>query len=241
MHGLPARRLASTVLCAAVLTGITGPAAVAADSAGERGHATASRSAVPGAEKLLAQVRALEHTGSVLQPVVDLLKASLQNGTLPPDQARLLGEAAKKAIAEAAVAEPKPNTPATPTTPAKPATPTTPAKPAAPATPSLPPKPAASSAPALPATPAVPAAAKQGDDGNPPSARDLTDDALSSLETAVDNLLKAVTGDLDQLISSATDVVGGLVNLLTTTLLGDGLPAPSLTALPSLPSVSTTG
>jgi hypothetical protein len=57
--------------------------------------------------------------------------------------------------------------------------------------------------------------------------------------------VKAVTDGLDQLLSSANDVVSGLADLLTSTLLGDnalsttGLteasPAATPTAMPSLP------
>ncbi|MFF4038987.1 hypothetical protein [Streptomyces sp. NPDC001816] len=60
MRVLPVRRLASTTLCAALLVGIAGPAAVAADSARERTHA-GSHSAVPGADALLSQVRSLRN------------------------------------------------------------------------------------------------------------------------------------------------------------------------------------
>ncbi|MBL1105121.1 hypothetical protein JK361_11050 [Streptomyces sp. 5-8] len=74
-----------------------------------------------------------------------------------------------------------------------------------------------------------------------PSSRDLLGDALSAVQTAIDNLVKAVTDGLDQLLSSADDVVSGLVDLLTSVLGGDlptntlaGLPSPA--ALPSLPT-----
>jgi hypothetical protein len=277
MPGLPARRLASSVVCAALLAGITGTAALAADSAGEPDRA-ASRSPVPGADKLLAQVRALDNTGSVLQPVVDLLKQSLTKGRLPADQARALADAAHAAVARAA-AQAQPAGPATPTapaattpaaTPSAPATPTVaepaaatptapalPAKPSTPAAPSVPTAPATPAKPSAPVTaptaPSAPAAAKPAAAAAPaaltkhlpvhasPSARDATDDLLAALDAAVDKLVKAVTSELDQLLSSAGGVVDDLLNLLTSGLLGGALPAPSLTALPSLPSLPTTG
>ncbi|MGY5106346.1 hypothetical protein ACWC19_38380, partial [Streptomyces sp. 900105245] len=140
MRALPPRRLASTVLCAAVLVGITGPAVVAADSSREHARA-ASPAFAPAAEKLLAQVRALDHTGTVPRPVIDLLEQSLEKGKLPAAEARRLGDAAKKALAEAAahpasaVAPSATATPtasaATPTAPAASTAPTTPAEPAA--------------------------------------------------------------------------------------------------------------
>ncbi|MFG3205382.1 hypothetical protein [Streptomyces sp. NPDC048192] len=271
MPGLPARRLASSALCAALLAGITGPAALAADSAGEPDRA-ASRSPVPGADKLLAQVRALDNTGSVLQPVVDLLKESLTKGRLPADQARALADAAHAAVARAA-AQAQPAGPATPTAPAAPtpaatpsapaaptaaepaaATPTAPALPAKPSTPAAPSVPTAPATPAKPSAPVTaPAAAKPAAAAAPaaltkhlpvhasPSARDATDDLLAALDAAVDKLVKAVTSELDQLLSSAGGVVDDLLGLLTSGLLGGALPAPSLTALPSLPSLPTTG
>ncbi|MET8246325.1 hypothetical protein ABZV31_19020 [Streptomyces sp. NPDC005202] len=67
MRGLPARRIASTTLCAPLLVGITGPVAMAADSARERGHAAASHAPVPGADALLAQARSLA-TSAVRSP-----------------------------------------------------------------------------------------------------------------------------------------------------------------------------
>ncbi|MFI2758033.1 hypothetical protein ACH5A3_04015 [Streptomyces echinatus] len=311
MRDLPARRLASTVLCAAVLVGITGPAVAAADTARHQGRVPAP---VPAAakEKLLAQARALGDTNPVLSPVVELLDQSLQKGKLPADRARQLGEAAKEAVARAA-ADPKPATPtataaptttakpatptataaptttanpatptatAAPTTTAKPAKPTATAKPAAevsptapatakpaaptgtaaptatakPATPTASAAPAAPTASGVPASPAAPAssaapaaltapvAARHANVGVP-SSRDLLGDALSAVQTAIDNLVKAVTDGLDQLLSSADDVVSGLVDLLTS-VLGGGLPTNTLAELPSpaaLPSLPTTG
>ncbi|KOV58320.1 hypothetical protein [Streptomyces sp. MMG1121] len=217
MRGLHARRLASTALCAAVLVGVAGPAAVAADSAGERAPST-SQSAVPGAEKLLAQVKALNNSVSVVQPVVDLLNASLQQGKLSPEQARKLGEAARRAIAEAA----KANADSVASTTTLPSTATIPS--ASTATSTHPAEPAAPPALAAPAALVLPPAVKHADDGKPSSSRDLAGDALSSLQSAVDGLLKAVTSDLSSVLSTATGVVSGLLNLLTGTL---GLAAPA--------------
>ncbi|MFF4710139.1 hypothetical protein ACFY2V_01830 [Streptomyces eurythermus] len=124
MRVLPARRLASTVLCASVLAGLTGPVALAADAAGEHGR-TASRAFVPAAEKerLLAQAEALGRTHPELSPVADLLSRSLEAGRLPADEARRLGEAAKEAVVKAAAS--RPAQPATGTKPAAPAAPMT--------------------------------------------------------------------------------------------------------------------
>ncbi|MFJ8469447.1 hypothetical protein [Streptomyces swartbergensis] len=101
MCALPARRIASSALCAALLVGITGPVAMAADSA--RGHAHVAPDArLPGANTRLAQIAKLNW--GELTPVADLLNAVLRdsNGLLPAAEARKLGAEAKAALAEAA-------------------------------------------------------------------------------------------------------------------------------------------
>ncbi|MFJ9349696.1 hypothetical protein [Streptomyces sp. NPDC101237] len=220
MRALPARRLASTALCALLLAGITGPAAVAAGPAHERGHAR-SQAPVPGADALLAQVKSLGDLGAVLKPVTDLLDTVLaaDNGQLTPDQAGPLGDAVKAAIAQVTAAAPA----------ASPAA-------AAPSAPALPSTSALPAAPVRAAFPA-PAAAQAKGLGGAPAAKDLTGDALKALQSAVDALLKAATsGDPAQVPPAATAVVTGLVNLLAAILLGGGLPAPDLPGLPSLPA-----
>ncbi|MDN0196922.1 hypothetical protein [Streptomyces sp. S.PNR 29] len=112
MRALPARRIASSALCAALLVGITGPAAMAADSARERGHAASPDARRAGADALLGQVRTIY--GGELAPVADLLNAVLKadNGRLTAAEARRLGDAAKAALDKAA-AEQAAKTPAT--------------------------------------------------------------------------------------------------------------------------------
>ncbi|MEV4341689.1 hypothetical protein [Streptomyces sp. NPDC049590] len=211
MRDLPARRLASTVLCAAVLAGLTGPVAFAADAAGEHGR-TASRASVPASslpatakEDLLAQVRALGRAHPGLSPVVDLFGRSLEEGRLPADEARRLGEAAKEAITRTAAAQ--------------------------------------SATAVTIASPAAPVTTRQAHAGAP-VARDALDDALDALRTALDNLVKAITGaagtteaataadastatdtatatdaattdDSDQLLPVGDDLLSGLLDLLT--------------------------
>ncbi|MEY9488507.1 hypothetical protein RKD26_004301 [Streptomyces calvus] len=96
MRALPARRIALGACCAALLVGITGPTAMAADAAREHTRVVSS-------DTLLAQVGNLDAHEHDLTPVVDLLKAVLEadGGQLPPDEARRLGEAAKEALADA--------------------------------------------------------------------------------------------------------------------------------------------
>ncbi|MYS92568.1 MULTISPECIES: hypothetical protein [Streptomyces] len=100
MCALPARRIASSALCAALLVGITGPVAMAADSA--RGHAHVAPDArLPGADARLAQIDRLNW--GELTPVADLLHAVLRSdGRLPASEARKLGAEAKAALTEAA-------------------------------------------------------------------------------------------------------------------------------------------
>ncbi|MFF0464342.1 hypothetical protein [Streptomyces mexicanus] len=102
MRGLPARRIASTALCAAVLAGIGAPAALAADPAREHHRATAPRSPLPAADALLDRVEGLGDLGGRLAPVHDLLAAVLtaDYGTLTVLDAKKLGDAAKNALAQ---------------------------------------------------------------------------------------------------------------------------------------------
>ncbi|MFJ4631302.1 hypothetical protein [Streptomyces sp. NPDC088847] len=211
MRGLPARRVASSVLCATVLIGIAGPAAVAADNDSARKHVHAASSApVPNADALLAQVKSLGDAGGVLTPVTDLLTQALKadNGQLSADKAKSLGDAVTAAIAKITAAAP-----------AAPAVPAAPAAPAVPALPSL----------------------KSADDAKAKTPADLAGDALASLQKAVATLLAAVTsGNVAGVVPAVTGVVTGLVNVVAATLLGGGLPAPSLPGLPALPSLPST-
>ncbi|MEU8968460.1 hypothetical protein AB0D11_04160 [Streptomyces monashensis] len=184
MRGLRTRRLASTVLCAAVLVGVAGPAAVAADSGGTSARGV-SGTPVPGAEKLLTQLRTLDNTGSVLQPVVDLLKASLAKDKLEPAEARKLAEAAKKAIAEAmriqashAAAQ-------------------------------------SDAAAVASVTSAAPAPAKHGRTVAPATVRDGTGDALSSLLGDVEKVLQSILSVPATLLPAATGAVTDLVKVVT--------------------------
>ncbi|WP_051753909.1 hypothetical protein [Streptomyces achromogenes] len=242
MRHLPARRLASTVLCASVLAGITGPVALAADAAGEHGR-TASRASVPATEKerLLAQARALGRTHPELSPVTDLLSRSLEAGRLPADEARRLGEAAKEAVTRAAEARPaQPATAGQPVTAGQPAT------------------------EEQPVTSAAPRVAARHAHAGAPMARDGLDDALGALVTAIENLVQAVTdqaateaatdqaateaatdqtatdqtaaaADSDQLLPSFDDLLSGLLDLLTG-LFGGGTKL-AVTELPTPASV----
>ncbi|MFE2075588.1 hypothetical protein [Streptomyces misionensis] len=261
MRALPARRLASTVVGAAVLAAVTGPVAVAvsADSTGDRADTGTSRASLPGAAKLLAQVRAMDRSGSVPKQVVTLLDRSLTEGRLPAAEARRLGDEAKKALERAAAAGTLANptapaaTPATPTAPA--ATPTAPAQPAA--TPTAPAAtPTAPATPAQPAKPSAPAVAPSGSESQSampkpaasaakhgatravPAARDLLGDVLA----AVDALVNAVVSQVDQVVSNAKNLVDLLLASLsptsTATPAATSTPAatPSLPALPSLPA-----
>ncbi|MGW7255733.1 hypothetical protein [Streptomyces sp. NPDC054834] len=185
-------RIASGALCAAVLVGITGPAAMAADPALERSHAASPDTPLPGADALVAKLRSLNSFGAEATAVTDLVDAALQadNGRLSAAEARKLGDAAKRALAKAA---------------AKAAT--------------------RGALPALTRGTVAPGAAER-------RAADPTSDALDALEEAIDNLVQAaVSGDIDQVYPSATELLTDAIKLLTATLVDNALPAP--TEIPS--------
>ncbi|MFJ4719097.1 hypothetical protein [Streptomyces luteogriseus] len=204
---LPARRIATSALCATLLLGVTGPAAVAADSASAPAHTqAASRAPVPDADALLGQVQSLGDLGGVLVPVADLLTAVLKadGGQLPHSQAAELSTSVQDAIDHATANAPAPA--ATPGT-------TAPGSPL----------PQASTLPAPVDDPA----------GTPVG---LADEALAALEKATDGLFKAATSDdAAQVTPAVNAVVAGLVNAVAATLVGSELPAPDLAGLPSLP------
>lgn len=101
MPALSARHIASSALCAALLVGVTGPAAMAADTARERSHAASADARLPRADAILKKLRKVN--GGELTPVADLLLAVLEadDGRLPAGEARKLGAAAKRALAKA--------------------------------------------------------------------------------------------------------------------------------------------
>ncbi|MDF3297583.1 hypothetical protein [Streptomyces tropicalis] len=120
MRGLPARRVASTALCAALLVGVTGTVAVAGDAFRDREQGAAPGASVPGANELLSEVQSRPELHGELAPVSDLLTAALtaDHGRLSPARAEKLGAAAKAAPARAArahadrAADPASDTPA---------------------------------------------------------------------------------------------------------------------------------
>ncbi|MFD8154152.1 hypothetical protein ACFV28_25835 [Streptomyces sp. NPDC059720] len=203
---LPARRIATTALCATLLLGVAGPAAMAADTAPDRERArTATRAPVPDADATLEQVQALGGLGGVLTPVADLLTAVLEadGGQLPPSQAAELGTGVKDAIAQAAAASGQ-TAPATGT-----------------ATPGSP----------LPQASTLPAPV----DGRTEVPEGLEAEALAALAKATDVLVTAVTsGDTSGVTPAVDQVVNGLVNTVAATLVGSELPAPDLAGLSSL-------
>ncbi|MFJ9421400.1 hypothetical protein [Streptomyces sp. NPDC101249] len=215
MRVLPARRLASSALCAVLLTAVAAPTALAADAdqAPRQGERSAPRAPLPGADALLAQVKSLGDAGGVLAAVAPLLDSALKadKGQLPKEQATQLATAAKDAIQKASAAAP--------------ATPTAPAAPAVPAT------------PAAPSAPGAPGPGKHGKTVAAAIA-DVKAEALTALGTSVDTLAAATTsGDAAKVAPAAGGVVAAEVNVLAATLLGGGLPAPNLPGLPKLPSL----
>ncbi|GGP87355.1 hypothetical protein GCM10010266_07830 [Streptomyces griseomycini] len=231
MRALPARRIALGACCAALLIGITGPAATAAEPARERTPAASS-------DALLVQVRNLDAHEGELAPVVDLLEAVLgaDGGHLPPAEARRLGEAAEDAL-EAAAAKAQATAPTATAT----ATPTVTA-PAGTAAPSDP-DPAAT---ATATTPDVSDPAEDAlltDDEN-----ELTSDLLDAVREVVDSLLELMVSDDEEVVARVPASVDDLlaeVQELVDALTGTADPQVSIlpasagaTQVPLLPAVT---
>ncbi|MDQ0748571.1 hypothetical protein QF034_002802 [Streptomyces africanus] len=220
----PAWRIASSALCATLLVGIAGPAAMAADSAREHSHAASPGARLSYTDARLAQLRKLD--GGDPAPIVDLLQAVLKanNGQLTAAEARKLATAAKQTLAEMA-AKIRTDT-GTPTP-----TPTA----SAPATGVLLPAPVAG-------------AADSTDD-----AQDTLESALDEVEQAVDELLKAfdsadeasddesvVLPSVDDLLTELDDLIDALTDSDPSSepTLAEPATLPSLWPLTSAPSLS---
>ncbi|MFH8441005.1 hypothetical protein ACH4D3_07195 [Streptomyces sp. NPDC018026] len=226
---LPARRIATSALCAGLLIGISGPAVMAADgdSVRERTHA-ASRAPLPDAEELQSQVGSLAGLGGVLTPVTDMLGAVLKadNGQLSATDADKLSAAVKDALAKAEAADTDADDAATTPGTTTPGT-TTPVQP-----------PAVTAPEAGTDTPVtLPAPVTEPGDAGTAAASDLTATATAELQKQVDALVKATTsGTAEQVTPAVKDVMTGIVNVVAATLVGNGLPAADLAGLPGVPT-----
>lgn len=109
MRALPVRRIATSVLCAALLLGTAGPVIAAESDTPHGSTQEAARAPVAGADKLLAQAKTLGDAGGVLTPVTDLLTAVLKadKGQLPAADATKLAAPVKDAITKASTTAPK--------------------------------------------------------------------------------------------------------------------------------------
>ncbi|MBJ6619641.1 hypothetical protein ACFC5H_27785 [Streptomyces rochei] len=228
---LPARRIATTVLTAGLLIGLSGPAVMAADgeSVRERTHA-ASRAPLPDAAELQDQVGSLAGLGGVLTPVTDLLSAVLKadDGKLAATDADQLAAAVKDALAKAEAADADADD--TATTPET----TTPGTTPGTSTPAQPPAVTAPDA-ETPVTLPAPVAAQGADETA--AASDLAASAYAELQKQIDALIKASTsGTAEQVSPAVKDVVTGVVNVVAATLVGGELPAADLAGLPALPA-----
>lgn len=224
-------RITGVVVASALVATLAGGAltatAAAATPADTKPAGSVTAPAAPDATALLAQAKSLGGLASVTTPVTKLVQDLLAKpGTVKPETVTADVAGAKSAIDAAKAAAPA--VPATPATPAAPAVPVVPAAPALPA------------APAVPAAPALPSLGSPSGKvtTKPSTTRDVKADALTALRTAVDNLVKASTaGDPAGLLTAATAVITGLVNVAVATVLSGGLPAPDLPGLPALPSL----
>lgn len=219
---LPARRIATSALCAGLLTGLSGPAVMAADGEPfrERTHA-ASLATLPDAEELQSQVGSLAGLGDLLTPVTDMLDVILKadNGRLSATDADKLSAAVKDALAKADAEDTDAGTAAT--TPGT----TTPAQPPA------------VTAPDADTPVTLPAPVTAQSDDTAAAASDLTATAYAGLQKQVDALAEATTaGDAAKVSPAVKEVVNGLVNVVAATLVGNGLPAADLAGLPGVPT-----
>ncbi|MFE1590629.1 hypothetical protein ACFW6Q_33655 [Streptomyces sp. NPDC058737] len=208
---LPARRIATSALCAGLLIGLSGPAVMAADgdSVRERTHA-ASRAPLPDADELQSQVGSLAGLGGVLTPVTDMLTAILKadNGQLSAADAEKLSAAVEDALAKAEAVDTDADDAAVTAPEAGTDTPVT-----------------------LPAP-----VTAQNEDGTA-AASDLSATAQAELQKQIDALVKATTsGTADQVSPAVEDVMTGIVNVVAATLVGNGLPAADLAGLPGVPT-----
>ncbi|MFF3907155.1 hypothetical protein ACFYZJ_14435 [Streptomyces sp. NPDC001848] len=112
MPALSARHLASTAVCATLLLGITGPAAMAADHDAPRGR-THDSAPLPGPDVLLPRVQRLAEADRAVAPVSELLKAALtaDNHRLPAKEAARLAKAAEDSITKITPPTPAPTVP----------------------------------------------------------------------------------------------------------------------------------
>ncbi|MEU7206984.1 hypothetical protein AB0B06_01110 [Streptomyces sp. NPDC044989] len=208
---LPARRIATSALCAGLLIGLSGPAVMAADgdSVRERTHA-ASRAPLPDADELQSQVGSLAGLGGVLTPVTDMLTAVLKadNGQLSAADAEKLSAAVEDALAKVDAADTDADDAAVTAPEAGTDTPVT-----------------------LPAP-----VTAQNEDGTA-AASDLSATAQAELQKQIDALVKATTsGTADQVSPAVEDVMTGIVNVVAATMVGSGLPAADLAGLPGVPT-----
>ncbi|MDU0253994.1 hypothetical protein RVN83_12330 [Streptomyces sp. PU10] len=208
---LPARRIATSALCAGLLIGLSGPAVMAADgdSVRERTHA-ASRAPLPDADELQSQVGSLAGLGGVLTPVTDMLTAVLKadNGQLSAADAEKLSAAVEDALAKVEAADTDADDAAVTAPEAGTDTPVT-----------------------LPAP-----VTAQNEDGTA-AASDLSATAQAELQKQIDALVKATTsGTADQVSPAVEDVMTGIVNVVAATMVGSGLPAADLAGLPGVPT-----
>ncbi|MFD5283644.1 hypothetical protein [Streptomyces rubrogriseus] len=226
---LPARRIATSALCAGLLIGISGPAVMAADgdSVRERTHA-ASRAPLPDAEELQSQVGSLAGLGDLLTPVTDMLGAILEadDGRLSATDADKLSAAVKDALAKADAADTDADDAATTPETTTPGT-TTPAQPSAVTAPE-----AGSDTPVTLPAPVT----AQSADGTA-AASDLTASANAALQKQIDALVKATTsGTAEQVTPAVKELMTGIVNVVAATMVGNGLPAADLAGLPGVPT-----
>ncbi|MEV0371534.1 hypothetical protein AB0I10_17180 [Streptomyces sp. NPDC050636] len=202
--------LVPTAVCGVLALGAAGTALASIDDAPARpGGVAAPDAPLPGTEAVAGQARSLALASGVLKPVTDLITSVLgvPGGKLWPGQADRLAKSVRDAIDTA-----RQTGPAAPVVP-----------PATPAAPEVPPV-------------SRPDNGKRAKPGRTAAA--LKANALADLQTKASALFKAsAAGDPAAITRALRATVTGLVNVIVSTTLGSGLPAPDLPGLPALPTL----
>ncbi|MFG2192727.1 hypothetical protein [Streptomyces sp. NPDC048639] len=206
--------LVASAVCGVLVIG-TGAAVAVTDTDTRATSRTAperkaSDAPLPGADNLLGQAKLLGDMGSITRPVNDLVQAVLQapEGKLPVAEATSRVEEIKQALASVTQ------------TPAQPST-----------------QPAPGQDPAvLPAYDLPGPAARAKRAGDP--GQDLKAKAVADLQSRLDTLLQALSaGDPNTIAPAVQNLLTGTVNVVTSVMVGGGLPAANLDGLPRLPQL----
>ncbi|MEU6079703.1 hypothetical protein [Streptomyces sp. NPDC047108] len=210
--------LVASAVCGVLVIGTGAAVAVTDTDTGAQSRTATERKAsdapLPGADNLLGQAKLLGDMGSITRPVNDLVQAVLQapEGRLPIAEATSRAEEIKQALASVT------QTPVQPSTQ---------------------PAPGPEDPVVLPAYDLPGPAAKSRRAGDP--GQDLKAKAVADLQSRLDSLLQALSaGDPSAISPAVQNLLTGTVNVVTSVMVGGGLPAANLDGLPRLPQLPGT-